>query len=62
MGKTAIDDVKLLFVRREGKSIGLVEIVGHDGCLAALRIEPIDPWRQFGLRQMTFVVAEDAVV
>src|SRR5215475_13449097 len=43
MGKAAVDDVELRLVRREGKPVGLIEIVGHDGRLAALRIEPVDP-------------------
>src|ERR1700719_4581716 len=61
MGKAAVDDVKLFLVRREGKPVGLIEVISYNGRLPALRIEPIDPRRQFRLRQMTFVVAEDAV-
>src|SRR3984893_8613245 len=31
VGKATIDDVKLLLVRREGKPVGLVEIISYNG-------------------------------
>src|SRR6516165_2621669 len=37
MGEAGIDDVKLLLVRRESKPVGLVEVIGHYGRLAASR-------------------------
>ena len=42
MGDAAVDDVQLLFVRREAQTVRLREIVDDDGDGPTLRIDAID--------------------
>ncbi len=61
MRDPGIDDIEPLFVRREGEPVRLVEAVAHDGRLAGLGLQPIDPRRLLGGCRVALVIAEDAV-
>src|SRR5690606_40735515 len=58
---SGISHVEQRAVRGEAEAVGAVEVLGRDGGLARVGIEPVHAGRQLELRFLSLVVPEDAV-
>ena len=54
------DDIELLLVVREGKSVRAIDLAGHHRSPPGLRIEAVQVGRQFGGGHVALVVAQNA--
>ena len=61
MRNTRIYNVQFRFVRRKAQAIWFLEVFCDYGCFAGLRVESVDPGRQFVIRLMAFIIHQNSV-